>query len=262
MKISLLSAVALCAVSGAIAGNPSLPDGRRLPERIETTRFSRTVGPNRMDASDSVVGKQRLDRRFFGDFNARVEYLLEPSSSETFGCRIYRGATDTAYVMEVKRVANYKEVEKQLQKEFPSIGIPAEDFFSTPKEEHERILAHNRKMWRAMAAERLKRYRIEAHSIPISDRLADRLYETTREGIRSVEPEKKRYTADGDEITTVIFDGAVATFRCVVDDDMVWVLRYHAPTGELKRLSELFRAMIADVEAGTFDEAKYLGLLR
>ena len=214
-----------------------------------------------MDASDSVVGKQRLDRWFFGDFNARVEYLLEPLFSETFGGRIYRGATDTAYVLEVKRVANYKEVEEQLQKEFPRVGTSVTDFAGLSAQEQQTRLAHNRKMRRAMAAERLKRYWIETHSIPISDRLADRLYTAAKEGVFNVMPEKKRYTEDGSEIiTTKICDGDVATFRCVVDD-AVWTLRYHEPEGRLKTLSDLFRAMIADVGAGTFDEAKYLDAL-
>lgn len=262
VKISLLlSAVALCAFGRAVAGIPDWPDGRHLPERIETTRLTRIIEANRTsDGSYNVASKSDEGRLLFGDFNARVEYLLEPSFSASLGCRIYRGATDTAYVLEVERVANYKEVEEQLQKEFPIVGTSVTDFAGLSAQEQQTRLAHNRKMWRAMAAERLKRYRIEAHSLPIADRLADRLYAATREGIRSVVPEKKRYTEDGNEMITVIRDGDVATFRCVVDD-AVWTLRYHAPEGEAKALSELFQTMIADVVAGTFDEAKYLDAL-
>lgn len=50
--------------------------------RIDSSvRYTKTIEPNRLDASDSVSGKTGLDRRFFGDFNARVEYLLERCGS-------------------------------------------------------------------------------------------------------------------------------------------------------------------------------------
>ncbi len=226
-----------------------------------TSRFVRTAGPNRFDSSGHAVGKLGIDRKLFGDFNARVEYLLEPSFSETIGCRIYRRATDTAYVLEVKRVDNYKEVEDQVQKEFPTISIPGKEFFAMSEEEHARVLAHNRQKWGRMAVERLKRYRIRTISVPISDRLADRLYEATKGEILNIEPEKKRYTKEGGEIITLIFDGEPATFRCVVEDDTVWTLRYHVPEGAFKILSDLFRAMIADIEAGRFDETRYQATL-
>lgn len=57
-----------------------------------------------------------------------------------------------------------------------------------------------------------------------------------------------------------IKDGDEAVFRCVVEDEL-WTLKYHEPEGEYKTLSDLFRQIIADVEAGTFNESKYLEAL-
>lgn len=219
--------------------------------RIDSSvRYTKTIEPNRLDTSDSVSGKTGLDRRFFGDFNARVEYLLEPSFSPTLGLRIYKMPGDTSFVLEAKRVSNYQEVNEQLRKEFPLIGISINDISSISQEESNRIMAHNRDMMAKTFAERLKRYAIEVKSTPIHDSLANKLYDKATKLLRAALPVgKSPYT---------IFDGETATFRCVVNDNELWTLRYHVPEGEYKALSDLFRQMIADVEAGCFEEGKYI----
>lgn len=219
--------------------------------RVDSSvRYTKTIEPNRLDTSNSVSGKTGLGKRFFGEFNARVEYLLEPSFSPTLGLRIYKMPGDTSFVLEAKRVSNYKEVNEQLRKEFPLVGISINDISSISQEESDRISAHNRDMMAKTFAERLKQYQIAAISIPVSDSLADRLYEKTVDLLRSALPVgKSPYT---------IFDGETATFRCVVNDNELWTLQYHVPERDFKILSDLFRQMIADVEAGAFDEGKYL----
>lgn len=219
--------------------------------RVDSSvRYTKTIEPNRLDTSNSVSGKTGLGQRFFGDFNARVEYLLEPSFSPTLGLRIYKMPGDTSFILEAKRVSNYKEVNEQLRKEFPLIGISINDISSISKEEHDQILAHNTEMYKKSSQARLKRYQIAAIHIPVSDSLADRLYEKTVDLLRSALPVgKSPYT---------IFDGETATFRCVVNDNELWTLRYHVPEGEYKTLSDLFRRIIADVEAGCFEEGKYI----
>ena len=219
--------------------------------RIDSSvRYTKTIEPNRLDASDSVSGKTGLDRRFFGDFNARVEYLLEPSFSPTLGLRIYKMPGDTSFVLEAKRVSNYQEVNEQLRKEFPLIGISINDISSISQDESNRITAHNLDMMAKTFAERLKRYAIEVKSTPIHDSLANKLYDKATKLLRSALPVgKSPYT---------IFDGETATFRCVVNDNALWTLRYHVTEGEYKALSDLFRQVIADVEEGCFEEGKYI----
>ena len=223
----------------------------------KTNRPSRIVGP-RLASSDSLLtGKKALDKRFFGDFNARMEYLFEPSFSETMGLRVFKRGTDTAYRLEVKRVVNYKEVEDQVQKEFPMAGTTVADLAGLSEKEQRERLTHNKEVIARRAQESLKRYKIRTTSVPISDRFAERLFETTKTTICSTVPEEKRYSKEGYEIITVINDGAHATFRCAEDESKVWTLQYHESEGQVRVLSDLFRAMIADVEAGRFDEAKY-----
>lgn len=213
-------------------------------------RYTKTIEPNRLDSSDSMDSKTGLDKRFFGDFNARIEYLHNPKT----GLRVYKLPGATSFVLEVKWVSNYKEVNEQLNKEFPMKGISINDISSISKEESDRITAHNRDMLAKTFAERLKRYKIEAITAPISDSFADGLYDKTVSLLRTALPVGKSPEA--------IFGGDMVTFRCVVDDNEVWTLRYHVPDGEYKTLSDLLQAMIADVEAGTFDENKYIEALQ
>ena len=218
-----------------------------------TVRYTKTIEPNRLDSSDSVVSKTGLDRRFFGDFNARLEYLLEPPFKPTIGLRIFKMPRDTSFVLEVKRVANYNEVNEQLRKEFPTLSTRMEEMDRLPKAEQQQRLAHNESVYRRQWVERPKRYKIEAITVPISETLTNGLYDKTTKLLRAaLLVGKSPYT---------IFDGEIMTYRCVVDDNELWTLRYHVPEGEYKALSDLFRRMIADVEAGTFDEAKYIGAL-
>lgn len=53
----------------------------------------------------------------------------------------------------------------------------------------------------------------------------------------------------------------VRTQEVTISDTFADRIKYHVPEGEFQTLSDLFRQMIADVEAGSFDEAKYSGLL-
>lgn len=218
-----------------------------------SVRYTKTIEPNRLDTSDSVSGKTGLDKRFFGDFNARLEYLLEPPFKPTIGLRIFKLPRDTSFMLEVKRVANYNEVNEQLRKEFPTLSTRMEEMDRLPKAEQQQRLAHNESVYRRQWVERPKRYKIEAITVPVSDSLIDRLYCATVGLLRAALPVGK--TAG------TIFDGETATFRCVVNDNELWTLRYHVPEGEYKILSDLFRQVIADVEAGTFDEKKYVEML-
>ncbi|MDE5945656.1 MAG: hypothetical protein K2G93_08780 [Rikenella sp.] len=219
-----------------------------------TDRCSRSVAPNRLDSSGHAVGKFGIEQKFFGDFNARVEYFLQPSFSETLGCRIFRGATDTAYILEVKRRDNFQEIAQKSRK--ASLSDSTSDQ-ATSAAEQVKISPYNHKVTGDF-------WQTDTWALPISDRLADRLYAATKEGISTdAEPDPIIQQEDGSFIAIVVCDGAEATFRYVPDDNdhVVWILRYHEPEGKHKELSDLFRAMIADVEAGQFDEAKYLSML-
>lgn len=151
----------------------------------------------------NVESKKGIEKRFFGDFNAKVEYFVDPSFRPIVGFRIYRDSSDTAYLLEVK-------------------------------------------------AKDRKSDTIVSQLIPVSDIFADNIYTKT---VNTIDI----YTAKGKP--AMVFDGDMITFRSVVGAE-VWTFTIHAPSGDTKKTSDLFRAMIADVQAGTFDEAKYIKILK
>jgi len=156
---------------------------------------------------------------FFGDLNARIEYFLSPSFESPDGLRILKDSTNNAYLLEVKRIANWKEVENRLSEKYPSIGIPGEIYFSTPENIRKLTREHNNAMYRKREKERLKLYAVETQTFPISHRFAEALYAgfvTSIEGFVM----KGRPAMTG--------DGYSVTFRCVVDDD-VWTLTIQNP---------------------------------
>lgn len=204
-----------------------------------TNRYRKTV-----EADPMALAKTAWDERFFGDFNAEVEFLLEP----TCGVRLFRDS-DSAWVLEVKRVTNQKEVDARLSEEFPLRGIAADKLSSMSQEEIEQNAEYNQQMVRSAAAEQLKQYRIESRRIPVSDDWSKQLYARTVEQVGSALPGPVEVTCLG---------GHELTFRCKTEENGVWTLKCLMPEGELKALSDLYRRMIADVENGTFEEQKYV----
>lgn len=213
-----------------------------------TVRYTKSVEPNRIHAADSLNNRKGLERLFSGDFNARLEFFFNPSFGPALGFRLFKTPNDTSVVAEIKWVFNYKEVNKQLNEEFPTKGYRPDDIIS--EEEHDRMATHNREMYEQTVKERLKRYKTKSTRIPISNTLADELYTKTLSLIDSAQwVGKSPFT---------IFDGERAIFRCVVNDNELRTLNYHVPEGDAKKLSDLFLLMIADAEANKFDQAKYL----
>ena len=193
--------------------------------------------------------KTDIEMLFFGDINARIEYFLSPSFESPDGLRILKDSTNNAYLLEVKRIANWKEVENRLSEKYPSIGIPGEIYFSTPENIRKLTREHNNAMYRKREKERLKLYEVETQTFPICHRFAEALYAgfvTSIEGFVM----KGRPAMTG--------DGYSVTFRCIVDDD-VWTLTIQNPRVEnILELSDLCKRIIEDAEAGRFDESKYI----
>ena len=233
----------------------------------QSTLFRKTIENNSRDDAEFMEkgyemaipngsynfdSKTDIEMLFFGDLNARIEYFLSPSFESPDGLRILKDSTNNAYLLEVKRIANWKEVENRLSEKYPSIGIPGEIYFSTPENIRKLTREHNNAMYRKREKERLKLYAVETQTFPISHRFAEALYAgfvTSIEGFAM----KGRPAMTG--------DGYSVTFRCVVDDD-VWTLTIQNPRVEnILELSDLCKRIIEDAEAGRFDESKYIGSL-
>lgn len=202
-KVTFISLIFIFPFASVFA-LPDRPDGL-FQKRIENNYINNVIVelPNgKTGGMYNVQNKKGVEKRFFGDFNAKVEYFVDPSFRPVVGFRIYRDSLDTAYLLEVKS----KDRESDT---------------------------------------------IVSRIIPVSGRFADSVYAKTVNAIDT-------YTAKGKP--DMIFDGDMITFRCVVDAE-VWTFTIHEPEGNTQKVSNLFRQIIADVEAGTFDEKKYIQFL-
>jgi hypothetical protein len=179
----------------------------------------------RGDYLHNLKNKTALQKLLFGDFNGQLEFIVEPSFAGVYGVRLVRDSLDTSYLLELKGISNYQEVQHKILEENIPVG----------------------KMWE----ESFKRYEVETKYVPIKDDFAEKLYAKVVDAIDNFK---------GKGIPPVIFDGYEVTFRCVVEYEL-WELTIHEPGGYMKNLTNLFNQLIKDAEANTLDESKYITLL-
>lgn len=245
-------------------------------ERIEPLRFTKTIEPNRtIDGKYNFAEKNDEEKLLFGDFNALVEFVLAPSFDGMSGLRIYRDSSSQTFILEVKRIINWKEVNEYINKEYanPSSGGMK---VLLSQEQHEQVRERSRLLNERIKSDRLSRYRIQTSRSPIGDSLKNVLYTVIKDIISSTaEPcsekaignnfpySKDLKTEDSLVIVqtvTLTEDGTSSTFRCVVGNQL-WTLKNHVTEGKQKDAALKLNQIIKDVEAGIFDEAKYLEAL-
>ena len=210
-----------------------------FPQDIEFGggRFVKRVEYNLIVYEDgyNVDSKGEIEKLFFGDFNALVEFSFLPSSEAAFvnqpsGFRIVKGKSKTSYVLEVKYISNYEEAQEEASKNYPiSLGMSAE-------QNHKYML---------------KLLKVETKSFPVSNQFAEKLYEKMVLLIDN-------FKAKG--VPPMILDGYSVVFRNVVEDE-VWSLSIHMPKGDALKMADLCRQIITDADAKKPDESKYLSVL-
>ena len=103
-------------------------NGGRFLKRIENN-YTNSIRVIEKDGSVhgmyNLDSKSEMEKRFFGDFNAPVEFFIAPPFEGSSGFRLYRDSTG-GWVLEAKQVANYREVEEKLADEFPLMSFSAE----------------------------------------------------------------------------------------------------------------------------------------
>ncbi len=196
-------------------------------------------------------GKSRLEKLFFGDFNAPVEFFCSPPFAGASGIRLVRDlSSDAPYILEVKYITNWLEIMKELEEKYPSRGITVGDIYSMPAEEQEQIAQHNRAMFQKIREERLDLCDIRTLTFPLYH-LGDSLYAKMVALIAN-------FRAEGGFDTFA--DGTTVIFRCVVGDEL-WSLRIREPQKSAMQLSDLCLKIIEDAENGKLNETEYLKLL-
>ncbi len=215
----------------------------------EMTRYWQKAEPNKIDGQWNFETKTGVEKLFFGDFNAKVEFFLLPSFESSYGFRLIENA-DGSYAIEAMRIGNYDEVEASTSKKYPSFGVPAEVAFFVFSDEKlsQEIGRFNGEMWAKRSKERLELYRVDKTIAPVTDAFAEKLYTKIVSSIATAQDELKS--------KDILVDGMAVTFRCIVGDDL-WTFKYHGPEGEFLQLTELCTRIVNDIEAGTFKESSY-----
>jgi hypothetical protein len=198
----------------------------------------------------NVRNKSDLEKLFFGDVNATVEFFFEPPFEGARGFRIIQSSLGH-YLLETKRISNWDEVEKELDSIFPTIAYPVEKYLALTQEESDASGAHNEKMNAKKDEERPKRYLISSQSLPVKEEFVEKLHHAVASAIDNFAPMGQQM---------MILDGYRSTFRCVVKD-VLWTLAIHEPKGEIGRLTDMCNRIMKDAEANQLDERKYITLL-
>lgn len=112
---------------------------------VEAVVFTKTIEQNFIRTDDktkkeyNLAGKQHLEKLFFGDLNAQVEYLMIPPFAGAYGLRIVKTGQNASYKIEIKYIANYKEAESQIDEKFPLGSMSIEKALGMSEEEKHRM---------------------------------------------------------------------------------------------------------------------------
>ncbi len=257
-RITIVCFVCVFSVSFAFSQNArEYHDGGHFSKKVEYN-FNRNGVYN-------VKGKWDIEKLFFGDFNAMVEFCYDPSSEVNpcipSGFRIIRDSSDTYFILEVKHVSNYREAAKEASDEVKKalesqmIDLPVKLLDSLPRDVFNRIIDYNENIFKnkfELYYEELpKHFKVEIKSIPISNQFTEKLYKMMILFIND-------FKAKGIPPTT--FDGYSVSFRTVVDDE-VWSLGIHMPKGKAGLMANLCMDLISDANDGKLDESVYLSVL-
>ena len=236
---------------------------RRTLFKIDTTRQhdASVLHATSVEGVDNIESKSPLEKVLFGNTNAKIEFVVEPSFEGAYGIRVIKDSSETSSSLEVKRIINWKEVEKQMQKAFPVKGYTIQELNAKiaerekmSEEERELSILKSRIRNEKREKESLKRYQVHTFIIPISDLFAEKLYAKFVSFIDD-------FKAKELEPDLLMGDGETTVFRCIVDQE-IWTLSIPFKTEEKAReLSDLCKQIVEDAEAGRFDESKYIGSL-
>lgn len=179
-----------------------------------------------LDSTFNLNSKGDLEKKFFGDFNAFVEFFYDPYTyGSALGFRIVKGKSDSSYVLEVKNISNFQEAQKETHKLRDSYQYE----------------------------EMKKLFKIETRSFFISNHFAEELY---KEMVSLIDNYKvKRVPQD-------YYYGCYNVAFRTVSGDEVWSLNIHCPrVGDALKMSDLCRQILTDARANKLDESKYLTIL-
>ncbi len=213
--------------------------------------------------SYNMKSKSDIEKLFFGDFNALIEFYYNPSSEVNpcvpSGFRIFSDSLNSSYVLEVKRVLNYREAAEEATKEVKNeqkrqeLNIPESLFDSLPRDVFNQVWEYNQSIYNHTFYydnyfEVLpKHFKVEIKSIPISNQFAEKLYKMMVSFIDN-------FKAKGIPLSNT--DGYSVSFRTVVDYDL-WSLSIHMPGGNANTMANFCMKIINDANEDKLDELRF-----
>lgn len=215
-------------------------------------RFSKNIEYNMLwlEIGYNFNSKGDVEKLFFGDFNAPVEFFYKPSFDGASGFRIVRDTGKNSCFLEIKYIYNFHKAQDEAAEKYPpTIVVPIEQLGMPISTKESLELKERQKKY---LEEKNNLFKIESRTFPISDKFANKLYEKMFSIINN-------FKARG--VPPMIFDGYSVTFRNVVGDE-VWSLRIHEPTGIAQKFADFCRKIIDEtIITGKPDEAEYIKLL-
>ena len=204
---------------------------------------------------ENLNSKEGLEKLFWGNFNSPVEFSFLPSAesslrSQTSSFRILRNPSNTSYILEVKYISNYEAANEEARKKYSSIGVTGTEAGHISDERKDKIANHNNIAFIKREEELLKLYKVESLSFTLSNQFAEKMHEKMVSVIDD-------YNVKG-AFTTLI--DVFFIFRAVVGDE-VWTLKIRDPKGDVLKMFDLCREIIADAKENKLDEKKYMAAL-
>jgi hypothetical protein len=220
-------------------------DGRIFLKRVENNFLNNVIvfSNGKKSRMYNLKSKTDIEKLFFGNINAAVEFFIDPSFEDAYGFRLLRDSTNTSYVIEVKSISNRKDANSKSEKEFLSKSFPAHRTPLVSKEEMKQSASDNSNK---KDEESFQDYNIINISWPVKNEFADKLYSTIFSVI-------KNFVMKGDPAD--ILDGYTVTFRCVAGDE-VWTLIVQEPDGELLQLTNICKQLVEEIKNKHLDESK------
>lgn len=171
--------------------------------------------------------------------------MVIPSFEGAFGFRVCKSSSDASYIIEVKRIVNFDDVNKQLDREFP---LRSSRSLYIDRDSADKITLYNREQLAKRDAEMVKRFRIESTRQAVSSSFVEYIRGQIK-GIREQSQPK--------ESLDYILDGEMVCFSYTTENQCV-ELKSAMPQGKMRALSLKFVKMVEDIENGLFDQARFV----
>jgi len=228
----------------AFAQNGDHTEGGRFVKKIEYN----FLAINYYNTS----GKNEIEKLFFGEYNAPIEFFYTDEYHGHFGFRIIKDSTGLSNSLVVNFIINYHDAVKEAEEMFPLKSTILAKFDSENDINLEQVIRHNKIMSAKRLEVLLTLYKIENRIFKLNNFFAEELRKKTVSLIDN-------FKAKG--VPSFISGGEIFTFRVVVEDE-VWSLWIHEPTGNALKMAELCKQIITDAQANQLDEKNSLAILK